>query len=106
MENRAWCLASFVPRSLLLNPGELCLAREVLVRYGDREDVLRNYSSNYATEGWTGNESEHHRTTRASLLSFRQDETDPNVLRRIDNYISELNHRIEQAEISEERRGS
>ena len=74
--------------------------------FGDREDVLRNFASNFATESWMGNESEHHRTTKESLLTFRQDETDPTVIRWIDYYISELDDRIEQAEILEERQGS
>ena len=106
VDSRAWYLASFVPNSLFHKPDEVCLAREVLVRYGDREDVLRNFSSNYATEVWMGSGSDHHRTSRASLLSLRQSETDHNVLRWIASYVSELDYRIEQAEISEERHGS
>ncbi len=34
VENRAWHLASFVPNNLFREEGKVCLAREVLVRYG------------------------------------------------------------------------
>ena len=105
VENRAWYLASFVPKILFHESDRTCLARELLVRYGNLEDVLRNFSANYSTQGWSGSESQHHQETRKHLLDFKRDETDPNVIRWIDQHISWLEDDIKRAEIKEERRG-
>ena len=105
VENRAWYLASMVPKSLWHENGQVCLARELLVRYGDRDDVLRNFSANYSTEGWMGSESLHHLETKKGLLEFRKEETDPNVIRWIDQHIYWLEEDIRRAEVKEERRG-
>ena len=105
VENHAWYVATLVPKSLWRDNERVCLAREVLVRYGDRDDVLREFSSNYSTEGWSGSESLHHLETRKELLEFRSEETDPNVIRWIDQHIYWLEKDIKRAEIKEERRG-
>ena len=105
VENRAWYLASMVPKSLWHGNGRICLARELLVRYGDRDDVLENFSANFSTEGWWGSESLHHLETKKDLLEFRKEETDLNVIRWIDQHIYWLEKDIRRAEVEEERRG-
>jgi hypothetical protein len=103
VENRAWFLASFVPKMLFRKEGEVCWAREVLVRFGEREDVRRNLEANFSSEGWTGPTSVHLQRKRQHLLDFREGETNKNVKRWVDGYISKLEQRIEQAKIDEER---
>ena len=105
VENRAWYVATLVPKSLWHENEKVCLAREVLVRYGDRDDVLRNFSANYSTEGWMGSESLHHRETQEHLLAFKKEETDLNVIRWIDQHVFWLEEDIKRAELEEERRG-
>ena len=105
VENRAWYLASIVPTPLWHEDDRVCLARELLVRYGNHDDVLTEFSTNYSTEGWTGSESQHHLKTKASLLTFKEEETDANVIRWIDQHISWLEAYIRRAQIDEERRG-
>ena len=105
IENRAWYVATLVPKSLWRENARVCLAREVLIRYGNRDDVLRTFSSNYSTEGWRGSESLHHLETKRELLEFRKEETDPNVIRWIDQHIYWLEKDIKRAEMEEERRG-
>ena len=105
IENRAWYVATLVPKSLWRENARVCLAREVLVRYGNRDDVLRTFSSNYSTEGWRGSESLHHLETKRELLEFRKEEIDPNVIRWIDQHIYWLEKDIKRAEMEEERRG-
>lgn len=104
VENHAWHLASFVPKVLFRGEGKVCWAREVLVRYGEREDVRRNLRANFSTEGWTGPESLHFQDKKQKLLDFRENEENENVIRWIDEYVSQLERRIEQARIEEERR--
>ncbi len=103
VEKRAWYLASLVPKQLFRREGEVCLAREVLVRYGARRDVRGNLMANFYTEGWSGPESVHFQTKKQSLLEFRKGETNENVKRWIDEYVASLDKQIERARIEEER---
>ena len=103
VEKHAWYLANFVPKRLSREEGKTCLARELLIRYGEREDVRRNLIANFSTEGWTGLESLHYQEKKQQLLDFKKDEDNENVKRWIDEYISSLDREIERARIKEER---
>jgi hypothetical protein len=100
-----WYIASFVPKTLFREEGKICLAREVLVRYGARKDVRSNLMNNFSSEGWTGPASLHYQQKKQQLLDFKKEEDNENVKRWIDEYVSILNQEIEQAKIEEERRG-
>lgn len=103
IEKRAWYVASFVPPLLFQIREKLCLAREVLVRYGDRQDVRRSLMANFSTEGWSGPESLHHEKKKQGLLDFREEEENERVRRWLDEYVAALDKEIEQAKIREER---
>jgi len=103
VENRAWYLASFVPKTLFREKGKICLAREVLIRYGAREDVRRNLIANFSTEGWTGPASTHYQKKKEFLLEFKKKETNQNVIDWINEYVSILDEEIKKAKIEEER---
>lgn len=103
VEARAWYLASFVPKLLFREEGRACWAREVLIRYGKREDVRRNLIANFSTESWWGSESSHLQNKRQQLLDFREGEENESVRQLIDEYVSELERRVERARITEER---
>ena len=103
IENRAWYLASFVPKTLSREGGKICLLREVLIRYGAREDVRRNLIANFSTEGWIGPESVHYQKKKQQLLNFKKGEDNENVKRWVDEYVSILDKEIEKAKIEEER---
>jgi len=103
VDKRAWYLASFVPKTLFREKGKLCLAREVLVRYGTREDVRRNLMANFSTEGWSGPSSLHYQKKRQQLLDFKKGEGNENVKHWVNEYVSSLDRRIEQTRIEEER---
>ena len=105
VEQRGWYVATFVPPKLFREEGKVCLAREVLVRYGDREDVRRNLMANFSTEGWTGPTSSHLQRKKEKLLEFKKDEKNQNVRQWVDEYVAILDRDIEQAQIEEERRG-
>jgi hypothetical protein len=104
VEQRAWYLATFVPKSLFRGGGNTCLAREVLIRYGAREDVRSNLRANFSTESWSGPASLHYQESKSWLLNFKKDEDNENVKGWIDEYVSILNRRIEREKIDEERR--
>ena len=105
VENRASYLATFVPPHLFRSPEKICLVREMLVRYGDREEVRRGFSANYSTEGWAGSASVHFEAKMKELLRFKETETNLNVTRWIEEYIESLEKDIERARIMEEREG-
>lgn len=105
INNRAKYLASFVPNKLFREEGKICFAREALVRYGTLDDVRRNLMANFSTEGWSGPESLYYQKKKQQLLDFKKEENTENVKRWIDEYVSSIDKRIEQAKIEEEREG-
>ena len=103
VEKRAWYLASVAPKQLFRQEGGVCLAREILVRYGQRSDVRSNLMANFSSESWSGPESLHYEGKKQEFLRFKKDETAPNVKRWIDEYVAALDRQIERARIEEER---
>jgi hypothetical protein len=103
VEKRARYLASFIPHSLFRQEDHTCIAREVLIRYGDREDVRHAFMANYSTGMWTGPESVHYESVKQQLLEFSEGEENANVKLWIDEYVRGLNKDIQRAKIREER---
>jgi hypothetical protein len=103
LEERAWYLATLVPATL--GPaGGTSLARELLVRYGDRDDVRRNLIANFQTEGWMGNMSDHYAKKRANLLGILEHETNRNVQLWLEDFSDSLQKSLEWSQGVEERR--
>jgi hypothetical protein len=106
VENHAGYLASFAPTKLFREEGKICLAREVLVRYGTRDDVRMNLIKNFfSAGGGIGPISLHYQEKKQQLLDFEKMEDDENVKRWIVEYISTLDQIIERVKVEEERRG-
>lgn len=103
IEQRAWYLASFVPKTLFQQEGQLSLAREVLCHYGQREDVREAFAANFFTEAWMGPESVHLSAVKQKLLAFAKDEDNENVKNWISEYLTDIEMRIGQAKVREER---
>lgn len=103
IEKRAWYAATFVPPSLTHAAPHVGWARELLIRYGDREDVRRNLHANFGTEVWWGPASAHYDAKRRSLETLKDGETNRNVRRWLDEAIQSLKHRVQQEKIFEER---
>jgi len=103
VENRAKCLADIVPNELVIGEGKVCLARELLERYGDREDVRRALFMNFGSEGWSGPGSVHYENKRKALLEAKKGETSTNVTSWIEEYVASLDKRIEESRLQEER---
>ena len=104
VENRARYIASeFVPKTLLIEEWHNSLARDILVRYGDREDVGSTLISNYSTEGFWGPASLHYEERLKKLTDIQNSDNDEKVNRWINEFISFLEEQIEHAKIREER---
>jgi hypothetical protein len=102
-EKRARYVASFIPSNLYRDKELVCLARELLKRYGKRDDVRGALRANFSTEMWWGPASSHYQKKKERLLKFKQDEDNENVRLWIDEYVSELDWLINRSKISEER---
>jgi hypothetical protein len=105
IEKRAWYLASFVPKGLFNIEGKPCFVREVLIRYGERDDVLSSLESNLSSESWRGPASSHFQAKKEALIEFKKGETNKIILNWVDKYIALIDEWIEQERIREERRG-
>ena len=104
VENRAWYLASeFVPKTFLIEEWRDSLARDLLVRYGEREDVRSTLISNYSTEGFWGHASLHYEERAKKLTDIQNSDNDEKVDRWINDFISFLEEQIKHAKIREER---
>ncbi len=79
------------------------MARDLLIRYGDREDVRANLRANFSTGMWWGPASGHFRSKKEWLLDYKKKEDHPKVIRWIDEYLDQLDAQIQWADIREER---
>ena len=104
-DSRIVRLAEFVPRVMCGPQDAPCLARELLLRYGNDSKVRSALRANFSTEGWTGSESQHLKNKRSWLLALRNEETSANVLIWVDEYIAEIEQRRQHARQVEEREG-
>lgn len=103
VNQRSWYLATFVPPILHRQPSKICWARELLVKYGNLKAVRDNLHANFGTGSWSGSASQYFAGKREKALDFRRDETDPNVLKWLNEYIDALERDIQRYEMSEER---
>ena len=104
VENRASNFAGkLVPKTLLPEAWKASLARECLVRYGEREDVRISLITNYFTESWAGPPSLHYEAKKQKLLQIKTGEDDLNVKRWIDDFEKVLHEQIENETMHEER---
>jgi hypothetical protein len=104
IENRAWFVAWFVPSIISKTDDESPVARELLIRYGDREDVRNNLHANFGTTGViTGNMSNYYKGRLEEFNRLRTIEDNPLVLQWVDSYIDDLKNHIEATQIQEER---
>jgi hypothetical protein len=103
VEKRAWFIAYLVPNFFSNEPGKVCLAREILIRYGDRKDVRSNLSANFFSGSWSGKESNHYQSKLDDIKKKKETETNPKVIFWINEYIKELQESIEKSKIDEER---
>ncbi|MDQ3750220.1 MAG: hypothetical protein M3367_14590 [Acidobacteriota bacterium] len=105
IEKRAWFVAWFVPSIIAKSENKSPVARELLIRYGDREDVRNNLYANFGTTGViTGNMSEYYQRRLDEFNEYRKKEDNPRILQWLDDYIEQLKLNVEQSRIREERR--
>jgi hypothetical protein len=100
-EVRARVIARACPKTLS-RADNGTLTRELLIRYGHREDVRNALWANWIG-GWCGTASDHHRKTRDGMRQWLSTETSQPVIAWLEWYIDYLGERIKREEIDEER---
>ena len=101
---RAWMLAGMIPKIWFKEEdGKVCLARQVLVRYGAQKNVRSELRNSFMSGTWWGPESSHLSGQKEFLLNIRKEDQDRNVRRWIDEYVADLSKYIDSARIREER---
>ena len=103
VDNRAWLVAYFSPKGF--SSWETSFPREILVRYGDREDVRNNLQASFSSGVWWGRASQHFEGIKDQLLAFLRSETNRNVKAFLNEYVSYLESTIRSARMREEREG-
>ncbi len=103
IDQRAWYFATFVPKTLHHEAGQTCWARELLVKYGHLESVRKNLHSNFRSGSWSGPTSQHFLKKREKAIEFRKNETNPQVMEWLNEYIDRLEYDIQTEKIQEER---
>jgi hypothetical protein len=104
VEHRASYIAHFAPKGWIKTGTGLNLSREILVRYGTRQDVRASLIANFSSGDMiTGSFISHYQGKKQVILSYKEGETNQNVLRWIDEFVEGLDYQIEAAKIGEER---
>lgn len=97
--------AQLIPARFFHEEEEVCLARELLKRYGDTEDIRQAVSNNYHSETIVGPSSEHYKKKKQHIQEFKEQEDHPNVLKWTNEELSELEKQIRVSEMQEEGAG-
>lgn len=105
VKKRAWYLATFTPKVFFIDKSKICLARELLVKYGELKDVRNALAANFWSGGFSGPASAHYQKKKDWLVELRKQETDKNVIKWLDEFIASLEKDIEREKADEERRG-
>lgn len=105
ISENAKVIASIVPNEFSNNEEYGYLTRQLLIKYGDREDVREALIANFFFESWSGLSSKHYLNKKDLIIKFKKDETNNNVLLWLNEYISALDSSIKRALLHEEREG-
>ena len=80
-----------------------CLARKMLMKYGNYNGVYEALYSNFSTAFVMGNLSTHYSKMRNLLLTYKNTEKNSNVIDWIERYVKILDKDIEINKVEEER---
>jgi hypothetical protein len=102
-EKRAILAVSISPKRIEDIRKDDSIVRQLLIRYGDREDVRRSLEGSFSTEGWRGPASAHFAEKMRRLENLLKEEQHPRVIEWLRTYVSHLSQQIEYERVREER---
>lgn len=100
---RALLAATFVPPRIDDVKNENSLVRQLLIRFGNREDIRRALEGSFSSGGWWGEASAHFSQKKSRLEGLLKEEQIPIVRDWLNSYISRLKAQIESEVVREER---
>ena len=100
---RAWLLAEYCPPGVSKLGEAPTFAREMLERYGAREDVRSSLHANHFTGSWRGSASEHYAPKLADLKTQLDAETNDHVRMWLKEHRNKLQQTIEHQQEQERR---
>ena len=103
IDNRAWQFAEYCPPVVSRPADPPTFAREMLVRYGRRDDVRNSLHANHFTGSWSGTAREYYSQKLFALKGQLAVETDNNVRVWLAEHEEQLQWRIDR-ELELERR--
>ncbi len=103
VEHRAWMVAYFAPKAVSQSEWRRSLGRDVLVRYGGRNDVRRNLKASFSSGFWVGPSSKHFASEQTALYALLEQEDNEIAGTWLRECISSMDAPIEGARIEEER---
>lgn len=104
-EKRARKIATVIPHDFDKEPSRDTWYAIILNRYGKTKGVKNALYANLGTEGWTGPESLHYAAKLGRLKKFAELNKDSaNIQEWVNTAIDDLDKRVQQARLNEERR--
>ena len=100
---RAPLVAYFAPTRFDDIKQEDSFIRQLLIRYGDRENVGGSLESNFSTGGWMGPASAHYAGQKRQVEELLEQEQNLRVREWLATYASHLTEQIERERVREER---
>ena len=98
---RAECLARSVPKTM--EKGRRCIARDILVRYGEDRDVRLAMLRHFLSGQSFGSSGDHFSKMKKKYAMIAEREDDPNVCRWLGEMIKEIDGLIDWGRASDER---
>jgi hypothetical protein len=98
---RAHFIARECPKAFDVDHGRL--TREILIRYGDQDEVQGALDANFGTESISGPASQHYRRKRERMQKWLASEREQPIITWLETYIEYLGRQISREEIKEER---
>ncbi len=102
-DKRAPTIAHFVPVDI--DNFRDSIAYILLKEYGNRKYVRNSISASFYTESWSGSNSAHYKRKLECILNIKNDETNNNVIRWLDEEMDVLKNLLKKARNDEERSG-
>ena len=100
-EKRAALVAYIVPSRFADIKNEDGMARQLLIRHGNQENVKRSLEGSFSTGGWWGPASAHFAGEKRRLEELLEEEQQPRVREWIATFVSHLSEQIEQERVRE-----
>ena len=100
-EARAELLAGYVPKRI--ERGKRCIAREMLAKYGDSDEVRRAMHAHFSTGSFVGSRLDYHKKELEKCMEWMKEESNNAVMRWLRERMAQIQADVDAAAEFEER---